>query len=177
MSGSRAARLAEIFKEVDLPEITGIDFGATSPEEVAMLLPSYGGKHPLKAILVDRKTGKAYGIASGWDAETVTYNGMEFKAGAVTPEMAVQAGASWEGLGHHVELVAAAFMRKEGITDAVVYINGRNPCWGRADAPGCFYKMSEFLAEGSRMIVFNKYGSNFVNSWPDRKFDFTGLPD
>jgi hypothetical protein len=64
-----------------------------------------------------------------------------------------------------------------GITDAVVCINGRNPCWGSARNPGCYYLLPEFLAEGSRMKVYNKYGSDFLSSWPDRKFHFTGLPD
>ncbi len=176
-SAASAMDLKEIFKDVDLPEITGIDFSKMSHAEIAQLLPSYGGVHPLKGILIDKATGKAYGIASGWDVETLTHNGIPLKSGAISPEAAAQAGGSWTALGNHVEPVAAAFMRKMGSTEGVVYINGRNPCWGTAKAPGCYYKLPEFLAEGSQMSVYNKYGSDFISAWPARKFHFTGLPD
>jgi hypothetical protein len=173
----RAAQLAELFRDVDLPEITGVDFGKMSHLEIANLLPPYGGKHPMKAILIDRQTGKAYGIASGWEEETVMHNGMPFKAGAVSQEAASQAGNSWTVLGNHAEPVAAAFMRKMGIRDVIVYINARNPCWGIPDGTGCFYRLAICLEEGSTMTVYNKDGHDFVSSRPDRKFHFTGLAD
>lgn len=172
-----AAKLKEIFDDVDLPEIKDIDFSKMSHAEIASLLPACGGKHPMKAILIDTKTGKAYGLASGWEAETVTHGAIEFKAGAVSPEAAAQAGGGWTALGNHVEAVSAAFMRKRESTDGRVYINGANPCWGNARNPGCYYRMKEFLAEGSTMKVYNKHGLDFVASWPDRKFDFTGDSD
>jgi len=172
-----AARLKGIFKEVVLPEITGVDFSTMTPQEIAKLLPSYGGDHPIKAILLDKQTGKAYGAASGWDVDTMMHNGMPFQSGIISPEAAAEAGGSWQGLGNHVEPVAAAFMRKMGITDAEVYINGRNPCWGTPDGTGCYYKLTDFLAEGSKMTVYNKYGSNVIKSRPDRLFNFVGKPD
>jgi hypothetical protein len=98
-------------------------------------------------------------------------------AGAVTPEMAAQAAGMWNKLGNHAEPVAAAFMRKKEITDVVLYINVRNPCWGQPDGTGCYYRLAEFLAEGSRMKVYNKDGTDFSSARPERKFDFTGLPD
>jgi hypothetical protein len=176
-SAREAARLRELFKDVELPEIVGIDFSKMNHADIAALLPPFGGKHPTKAILIDRKTGKAYGIASGWEAQTLTHNGMPFRAGVISPEIAAQIGRPWTSLGNHAEPAAAAFMRRRAITDAVVYVNARNPCWGTARDPGCYYRMPTFLAEGSRMSVYNKDGSNFVDSWPDRKFHFTGLPD
>jgi hypothetical protein len=169
--------LKEIFKDVDLPEITGIDFSKMSHTEIAKRLPPYGGKHPMKAILIDKQTGKAYGIASGWSEETVLHNGLPLKSGAISQEAAAQAGAPWRTLGNHNEPVAAAFMRKTGIKEAVVYINGRNPCWGSPDGVGCYYRMSTFLEEGSTMIVYNWDRQDFVASRPDRKFHFLGLPD
>ncbi len=66
MSASHAAKLAEVFRDVDLPEIQGVDFSSMSHEDIAKLLPPYAGKHPMKAILIDKQTGRAYGIASGY---------------------------------------------------------------------------------------------------------------
>jgi hypothetical protein len=162
---------------VDLPEITGIDLSSLNHQEIVNLLPTYGGRHPTKAILLDKQTGKAYGIASGWEEDTIVYNSLTFKSGAITPDVAARAGRPWVQLGNHTEAVAAAFMRKQGIIQAIVYINGSNPCWGSSTAPGCYYQLSKFLAEGSRMSVYNKFGADFVSSWPDRKFHFTGSPD
>jgi SCP1.201-like deaminase len=173
----KAARLKGLFKEIDLPEITGIDLSKMSHAEMAKLLPAYGGPHPIKAILIDKKTGKAYGIASGWEAETITENGRHYKAGAISPEVAVHAGKPWTELGNHVEPVAAAFMRKMGIKEGVVYINGRNPCWGTPDGTGCYYQMSIFLEEGSVMTVYNKWGQDHSTARPERKFNFLGVAD
>ena len=160
-------RLQSLFQEVDLPEIKGINFSQMTHLEIIQLLPSYGGKHPMKGIL----------IASGAEAEIVTHNSMSFKSGALSPERAAQAGPNWQALGHHMEAVGAAFMRKKNITDAVLYINGRNPGWGNAQQPGCYYTLLEFLAEGSTLSVYNKFGSDFIGSYPDRKFHFTGIAD
>jgi hypothetical protein len=171
------AMLDELFKYVDLPEIEGIDFGKRSHAEIALLLPAFGGEHPTKAILIDKKTGKANGIASGWDADIVIHEGMQFKAGAIGPEVSAQAGGAWATLGNHVEPVAAAFMRTKGIKEASLYINGRNPCWGVPDGTGCYYRLPVFLAEGSTMAVYNRLGQDFVASRPERTFHFTGLPD
>ncbi len=174
---AEAARLREVFKEVDLPEIEGVEFKTMSHADIANLLPPFGGNHPTKAILIDTKTGRAYGLASGWEAVTVNHNGIQFKSGAVTAGMAWEAAGSWKSLGNHTEAVAAAFMRKNGITDVLLYINARNPCWGTPDGTGCYYRMPELLEEGSTMKIYNKYGSNVISAWPERKFDFTGLPD
>src|SRR5881394_3603747 len=129
-SESKAAKLKELFAAVELPEIPDVDFRALTPEQIAQMLPPYGGIHATKAILVDRATGKGYGIASGWEADTVTHNGVDYRSGAVSPEVAERAGPDWERLGNHVEAVAAAFLRRTGIADATLHINGRNPCWG-----------------------------------------------
>ncbi len=129
----------------------------------------------MKAILIDLATGRAYGIASGWEAEMIMHNGIPFKAGALSPEIAIQAGGPWTVRGNHAEPVAAAFMRQRGITEAVVYINARNPCWGNPEGTGCYYRLPVFLAEGSKMTIYNKDGHDFIASRPDRTFHFTGL--
>ncbi len=167
-------RLGRVFHEVDLPEIQGLNLQGLPHEDIARLLPSYDGEHPIKAFLLDRETGKVYGIASGWDPDTVTHNGMLFRCGAITPEAAAQAGEGWAHLGNHIEPVGAAFMRKMRITGADIYINGRNPCWGTPDGTGCHSWLPALLAEGSQMTVYNKYGSNCLRSRPDRIFDYTG---
>jgi hypothetical protein len=176
-SRAEAARLREIFSTVQLREISGVDGRSLSHEEIVQLLPPYGGEHPVKAILIDRQTGKAYGIASGWEAGTSNHHGVDFRSGAITSDMAAQAGPTWRALGNHVEPVGAAFMRKMGMTDGTLYINGRNPCWGTPDGTGCYYNMTEFLAEDSQLTVYNKYGSDSLKSRPDRLFRFRGLPD
>ncbi len=169
--------LARLFNTIELTVIEGIAVSEMRPKDIADLLPPFGGKHPTKAILIDNKTGKAYGIASGWDADTVAHEHLRFTSGAIRPEMAAQAGDSWVALGNHVEAIAAAFMRKAGIDDVTLVINGRNPCWGTPDGTGCFYRMGEFLAEGSRMTVYNQFGLDFIASRRDRIFRFTGLAD
>lgn len=166
-----------LFNSITLPEITGVDFAKLSSVEIANLLPAFGGKHPVKAILLDKQSGRAYGIASGWDEESLVHNGIPFKAGAIGEEIARQAGDPWMMLGNHVEPVAAAFMRRIGITDAVLYINARNPCWGVPDGTGCFFLLPIFLAEGSTLIVYNKLGDDFLASQPDRKFHFVGAAE
>lgn len=172
-----AARLKVVFQEVDLPKIEGASVITLSHAEIVAMLPPYGGPHPMKGLLIDRATGQAYGIASGWEPAELTHNGMTFRAGAMSPETAARAGPNWAALGNHLEPVAAAFMRRLGIAEAVLYINGRNPCWGTPDGTGCFYHMTEFLAEGSRLAVYNKFGSESLPSRPDRKFAFTGAAD
>jgi len=173
----RATRLKDLLADVDLPAITGIDCSTLSHPEIAALLPRFGGDHPMKGILIDKATGKAYGIASGWIANELSVNGITYKSGSLRPEVAAQAGRNWQELGFHVEPVAAAFMRKMSIADAAVYINGTNPCWGRPLGTGCYYRLSEFLPKGATLSVYNKYGLNHARSSPDRKFHFTGLPD
>jgi hypothetical protein len=101
-----------------LPKIEGIDFGSMNHLEIASLLPPYGGKHPMKAILVDQSSARGYGVASGWDAEDIVYHGVPYRAGALTPETAAQAGPSWRRPGNHLEAVASAFMRQAGIAQA-----------------------------------------------------------
>ena len=174
---SRRAELQALFQGVDLPEVTGLDLAAMTPAEIVSLLPAYGGKHPMKGILVDRQTGKAYGLASGFEPETVTHNGIAFKSGAISPEVAARAGRSWRLLGAHLEAVAAAFMRQRGVREAVVYINGRNPCWGSSKDPGCYWRLPEFLEEEATMTLYNKEGFDYSSARPDRKFNFVGLPD
>ena len=104
--------LHDLFQSVELPEILGVDFSKMGHAEIAKLLPSFGGEHPAKAILIDKQTGKGYGIASGWDPDTIEHNGISFKSGAITPEVAAEAGCPWRILSNHVEPVAAAFMRR-----------------------------------------------------------------
>lgn len=53
-----------------------------------------------------------------------------------------------------------------GIIDARIVINASNPCY--QGGSGCYYRLPEMLAEGSRLDVINKNG---------RLFPFTGLPD
>jgi hypothetical protein len=171
------ANLNELFRIVELPEITNVDFSIMNHVQIAKLLPAFGGQHPTKGIFVDTKTGRAFGIASGWDVDMVTHNGMSFQSGAISREIAIQAGEPWTTLGNHVEPVAAAFMRSHGIKDGLLYINGRNPCWGTPDGTGCYYRLPTFLAEGSMMIVYNKEGQDFVASQPVRRFHFVGLPN
>ena len=176
-SESNAAQLKELFSTVDLPEIPEIDFRTLTPEQIAQLLPPFGGEHPTKAILVDQETGKGYGIASGFKPGTIIINGIPFTSGSLTPETVNQAIDAFRRLGNHAEAVAAAFMRKMGIANATVHINARNPCWGNANALGCYYLLPEMLAEDTRMIVYNKEGFDFSTAWPDRLFHFVGLPD
>jgi hypothetical protein len=176
-SESKAAKLKELFAAVELPEIPDVDFRTLTPEQIAQLLPPYGGAHPIKAILVDRATGKGYGIASGYEPNMIIHNGIQFISGALSLETAGQASENFKRLRNHAEAIAAAFMRKMHITDATAHINGRNPCWGEASALGCYYHLPELLAEGSKMIVYNKYGADFLKAWPDRLFHFEGLSD
>jgi hypothetical protein len=171
-------RLQTLFQEVDLPEIQGIDIQAMSIQQIVQLLPAYGtGGRTMTAILLDRQTGRAYGIASGWESGTVTHNGISFRSGAISQGLAACAGADWQRLGFHMEPVAAAFMRRMGIADAVVVINGSNPCYGTAQRPGCHDLMPVFLDEGSRMVVYNKWGQDHTSTNPSNRFRYIGNPD
>jgi hypothetical protein len=100
-----------------------------------------------------------------------TVNGILFKSGTMTREVAQAAGGAWAQervpLGAHVEGQAAAFMRRMDITEAVLYINGSTPC--KNFGIGCHFRLPELLAEGSSLTVFNKNGRRLV--------PFVGLPD
>src|SRR5438552_949851 len=78
-SEREASRIRGLFQEVELPEILDVDFRTLTPEQIAQLLPPFGGEHPTKGILVDQGTGKGYGIASGIEPDKVTYNGIAFQ--------------------------------------------------------------------------------------------------
>jgi hypothetical protein len=155
MPPSKAEILRHLFRDLDLPEVTGIDIRSMSPIVVAGLLPPNGGPHPMKGILLDKNSGKAYGIASGWIADTLSHNRIPFRAGAIPYDVAAQASEPWGSLGSHIKPVAAAFMRKHHILEAIVFINGTNPCWGVPDGTGCYHHMKAFLEEGSTMTVYN----------------------
>jgi hypothetical protein len=165
-SAQKEARLARLFKDVKPPEIAGLDLRGMSPLEIIRLLPRYGGRNPVCAILIDNRTGKAYGLRSGWVREATEFSGIVFQKGNISPEVAGNAGLVWRELGNHVEAQAAASMRSAGTTDADLYINAGNPCYQRG--LGCYYRLPEMLAEGSQLNVINKSGI---------RFSFTGLSD
>ncbi len=48
-------------------------------------------------------------------------------------------------------------MRKEGVTEAILYINGSTPCVPDGDT-GCFFNLKTMLAKGSKLTVYNKNG-------------------
>lgn len=174
-SQQEAARLKALFEDVSLLEITGVDLRGKTPQEIVRLLPEMRGDNPVRAILIDVGTGRAYGVRSGWLADPVEeHNGLLFRNGNIGPEVARPAGRVWESLGHHVEAQAAAFMRKVGIAEAVLCINAANPCYQKGD--GCFFRLHEMLAEGAKLTVYNKYGETFSRKhrWP---FSFAGTPD
>jgi hypothetical protein len=177
-SQQRAAQLKAIFKGVEPIEITGtVDLRGKSPQEIPRLLPRFtaiqqAGGNPAFGILVDPKTGRVWSLRSGFSPDVVeTVNGILFKSGTMTREVAQAAGGAWmqplNPLGAHVEGQAAAFMRKMDIADAILYINAGTPCYGR-NRNGCLFKLPELLAEGSSLTVFNKNG---------RPFPFTGVSD
>jgi hypothetical protein len=166
LSQQVAARLRDLFRDVNPPEITGIDLRGQIPQEIIQLLPKYGGKNPVYGILVDEATGRAYGLRSGWSLGASTFNGIPFQKGNISNQVAAAAGGPWKDLGNHVEAQAAAFMRKSGITEASLYINSGNPCY--QGGTGCYFRLAEMLAEGSRLKVFNKNVKLFL---------FTGIQD
>jgi hypothetical protein len=176
-SQERATRLKGLFKDVEPIEITGaIDLSGKTPQEIARLLPRFTtlqqvGVNPAFGILVDPKSGRAWALRSGFAPETVeTLNGLPFKSGTMTRDVAQAAGGAWGDrqvpLGAHLEGQGAAFMRKMDISEAALFINGSTPC--RNNGQGCFFRLPELLAEGSTMTVFNKNG---------RAFPFTGTAD
>lgn len=64
-SQTKETTLARIFQEVKPPEVEGIDLHGRSPQEIVNLLPPYGGKNPVHAILIDNRTGGAFAIRGG----------------------------------------------------------------------------------------------------------------
>jgi hypothetical protein len=157
-SEQEAARLKELFQDVNPPEITNVDLGGKTFQEIFQLLPPYGGENPVFGILVTNE-GRAYGLRSGWALIRSEHNGILFQKGNVSQRVAKSAGVVWERLGFHVEAQAAAFMRKAEITEAVLYINANNPCYDFGE--GCFFKLPIMLAEGTRLTVVNKWGNSF----------------
>jgi hypothetical protein len=140
-SKQRSDRLKRVFRDVDPIEITGIvDLQGKNPQEIARILPKFTtiqekGGNPSFAILTDPKTGRAWSLRSGFSPEIVeTFNGMKFKTGIMTKDVAQTAGGSWaqrdNPLGAHVEGQAAAFMRKMEISEGVLYINSSTHCKG-----------------------------------------------
>lgn len=176
---AEAHRLWKLFSGVELPEITGIDFASMTHAQISKSLPAFSrGSHSVKAILIDRDTGRAFGIASGADLGDVQGSrGMSFGSGRVSASVGNEAGLGWRHLHTHAEAVAAAYMRKADIKNAYLYINAANPCWGSAPLYGCHGNMRTLLAEGSHLRIFNKDGLNATRSRPAELFDYTGLPD
>jgi hypothetical protein len=176
-SQQRAARLKGLFKDVEPVEITNsIDLRGKSPQEIARMLPRFTavqreGENAAFGILVDPKTGRAWSLRSGFSPDVVeTVNGIPFKSGTMSREVAEAAGGAWSQpglpLGAHIEGQGAAFMRRMDITDAIMHINGSTPC--QRGGRGCSFKLPDLLAEGSTLTVFNKNG---------RPFSFTGTAD
>ncbi|MFO0865016.1 MAG: polymorphic toxin-type HINT domain-containing protein [Gemmataceae bacterium] len=164
------ARFQKIFKDVELPEIPG-NYAGKTPQEIAALLPEMkpifirqGGKticlEPMTGVLVDRATGKAYSVMSGWKGSgTTTEGGVTFKPGALKQGVAAEAGGVWKDLGSHLEGQSTAFMHATGMTAADLYISGTTPCL--RGGVGCFYRLNEMLPAGSQLTVHGRNGTPF----------------
>src|SRR5437773_2527690 len=97
-SRQRAARLKDLFKDVEPVEITGnIDLQGKSPQEIARMLPRFTtiqeeGGNPAFGILVDPKTGRAWALRSGFSPDIEeTIKGLRFRTGTMTQEAALAA--------------------------------------------------------------------------------------
>ena len=161
-----AVRLKALFQVVEPLEIIGLDLTGKTPQEIARLLPRFTtleeeGGNPACGILVDVKSGKAFALRSGYSPDRQEMlNGIAFKRGTMTRSVAVSAGGIWQILGSHVEGQAAAFMRKAGITEAVLYINASTPCKGQ-NGIGCLYLLPLMLPPAAGLTVYNKHGKPF----------------
>lgn len=169
-AAERSARLRDLFAAVDPLEVTElVDLAGRTAAEIAQLLPRFTtvqqeGTNPAFGLLVDPRSGRAWSLRSGFDPTSVeTFNGIPYRSGTMTRETAHGAGGPWAQervpLGAHVEGQAAAFMRKAGLLEAVLYINGSTPC--RNGGIGCFYRLPELLPEGATLLVYNKNGLAF----------------
>jgi len=73
-------------------------------------------------------------------------------------KVSVSAGDAFKGLYFHVEAMAAGYMRKHGIQEATLYINGSTPCLGKIPGQGCYNQLSFMLERGAKLTVVDKSG-------------------
>jgi len=170
-SEAEAARLKAIFSEVELAEID-LDFSEKSPTEIVADFPQAepffirSGDRMIAltdchAIMVDKKTGKAYAIVSGWNPKKSRAD--ERYQSAMDKKAAKEAGDTWKSLGDHVEGQTAAFMRNKDIDEAELHINFTTPCLRKGE--GCYHKLPEMLPPSAKLTVFTKN---------DKELPFTG---
>lgn len=164
---SEAQRLKTLFKGIKTLEVTGVvDLQGKTPLEIAQLLPKFtdmsqDDSNPACGFLV--ANGRIFTLRSGLSPHVKeTLNGLPFQSGLLTVDLADAAGGLWSQVGKplagHIEGQAAAVMLSEGITDAVLYINGSTPCLGPR---GCRTNLPFLLEERARLIVYNKRGKSF----------------
>jgi nucleic acid/nucleotide deaminase of polymorphic system toxin len=177
MERAEAGRLRKLFADIQPIEVTErINLKSMKPQEIAQLLPRFtafqqGGENPAFGLLVDTHSERIFTLRSGFSPHIEeTINGLPFRTGTMTRATAEAAAGVWgdaiQPLGAHIEGQAAAFMRAQRITDAVLYINATTPC---RISRGCWESLPIMLAEGSTLTIFNKRGRQLPT--------FTGLTD
>jgi hypothetical protein len=119
---------------------------------------------PGGSVIPEYAGGKTSGVLSRpGGGETAILSGMEGPSRGTTGIPGMH-----NRIKTHVEAYAAAIIRREGLTEATLYIN-RAPCpTNNPRSPGCFDNLPKMLPEGARLRVIGPDG-----------FDHTlvGLPD
>jgi hypothetical protein len=113
---------------------------------------------------VDTKTRKAYGFQSGLNAGETAHAGIIYCRGTLSSVAIENTTMDFVTLEAHIEPQVCAFMRKHGIAEGSLYINGSTPCLGPI---GCNQNLPSMLPTNSRLRVSGTGSHGLYLGQPD----------
>jgi hypothetical protein len=166
-SEAETARLKGVFQGMHDPaEIQGVNFEGKTPGEIQKMMPAYDEKaqNPMFGIFVDAKTGKAYGFQSGLNPGETTLGEITYRRGTLSSVEIENTSMDFVTLEAHIESQVSAFMRKYGIIEGNLFINGSTPCLGPI---GCNQNLPSMLPPNSKLGVYGTGSHGVYFGQPD----------